>query len=468
MITNVNTYSYTTLDQLNEAAEQLNEAYFGEGPIKDIQAQFSKFRAKWKGKPYNPKVNYDPDLIKFNRMCEKLFGYSKFCMMIDPSNDYNAYMFNIEALTFGDEIQKAAQASLRVQQNGNGFAYAAGSGICAACMLLYGFLRDEDITDRHIIGVMLHEIGHSFTYAVLKKGGMLSKGSMMARLLNKVNDLVKNNVENDRDMSQERVERDIGGLSFIDKIKGFFMGLRKDKTDGINSAVHSFADSAAARSGRSGNVKHYDYTNEKFADTFAGMYGYSVEVQEALDIIRDKAYDFVYGKNVRTPGKVSIFINVALMSFSDWLSYIFNIKDEHPDGVTRSKVQIEYLEREIRNTDMDPAMKAELQRQIDAHKKLINDYLNYKGDHDAQAIMRAYYKKLYEKFGGDRRERDTDNNDIFSTIDNAYNHTARMEAALLGVDYVPYQQEQAVDESAIADGDDDKIDFGSPFQMYLC
>ena len=35
-------------------------------------------------------------------------------------------------------------------------------------------------------------------------------------------------------------------------------------------------------------------------------------------------------------------------------------------------------------------------------------------------VIRLYYIKLYEKFGGDRREQDADNDALFGTIDDRY------------------------------------------------
>lgn len=468
MITTVNTRSYTELNQLTEAVMAMNEAYFGDGPIKGIQELFSKFRAKWIGKPYNPKINYDPDLIKFNRACEGLFGYYKFAMSIDPSNSYNAFMINVDwAAPKG--FDKAAMAGLRILKTGNGFCYDKSAGVVAICMMLYGLLRDDKFTDRELLGIMLHEIGHSFTKAVFMKGGLFTRHSRLSKLFGQVNDMIKDNINNDRDASDQRIDADLSKISILDRVKSFFSNLAANKlTNPAQSSIHSFAMyAAAAKSGKqqSGNMKYYDYTNEKFADTFASMYGYGVDVQQALMKLDDSIYKFYY-PNAKTPGKLSIIINVAMMSFSDFLSYIFGIQDEHPSNVTRAKVQMEYLQREIQNVDIDPAVKEELQKQLDAQKKLIDDYLNYTSDYDAQAIMRAYYKKMFEKFGGDRRERKTDNDEIFKTIDNVFDKTARQECAFLkecmGID-MPFVSVKAVQESTVVNVNKRETEFyGSP------
>lgn len=467
MITTVNTHSYTELSHLTEAVMSVNEAYFGDGPIKEIQVLFSKFRQKWLGKPYNPKINYDPDLIKFNRACENLFGYYKFGMSIDPSNSYNAFMINVDwAAPKGSD--KLAAFGLRVLKTGNGFCYDKSAGVVAICMMLYGLLRDDKFTDRELLGIMLHEIGHSFTKAVFMKGGLFSRQSRLSKLLGQVNEMIKDNVNKDRDASEQRINNDLSKISIIDRVKSFFSNLAANKlTNPATSSIHSFAMSAATAKGgdKNKNTKYYDYTNEKFADTFASMYGYGVDVQQASMKFDDAISDFYY-PNVKTPGKLSIIIGVALMSFRDFMDYIFDVQDEHPSNVTKAKVQMEYLQREIQNVDLDPAVKAELQKQLDAQKKLIDDYLNYTSDYDAQAIMRAYYKKMFEKFGGDRRERVTDNEEIFKTIDNVFDRTARQECVFLkecmGIDmpYIPVN-ETVVQESAAVSGGETEF-YGSP------
>ena len=104
----------------------------------------------------------------------------------------------------------------------------------------------------------------------------------------------------------------------------------------------------------------------------------------------------------------------------DLLAYTFNMMDEHPNDLARIKVSVEYLKRELAKESLDPKVKLELMRQIEELNKLIDDYINFPKDEDNIAVRRAYYKKLYEKFGGDRREQDTDNEALFKQIDKRF------------------------------------------------
>ena len=162
----------------------------------------------------------------------------------------------------------------------------------------------------------------------------------------------------------------------------------------------------------------YDYTNEKFADSFAVMYGYGVPLQQFMLKSRDidnKILNISQSRNtVITTFKVFKYL------LFDLFAYINNSMDEHPKDLARIKVSIEYLKRELSKESLDPKMKLELMRQIEDLNKLIEDYINFPKDEDNIAIRRAYYRELYKRFGGDRREQDTDNDALFRRIDKRY------------------------------------------------
>ena len=97
-----------------------------------------------------------------------------------------------------------------------------------------------------------------------------------------------------------------------------------------------------------------------------------------------------------------------------------DIKDEHPDGLTRIKVSTDYLKKEIAKQGIDPKVKSQLVEQLDTLNRLIEEYINYPTDQDKIKIARTYYTMLYKKFGGDRREQDADNAALFDFINKRY------------------------------------------------
>ena len=58
----------------------INELYIGNSPILPIQSQLSLIRSKFKNKPFSNSMNTDKEILKFNRLTEKLFGYKSFAL----------------------------------------------------------------------------------------------------------------------------------------------------------------------------------------------------------------------------------------------------------------------------------------------------------------------------------------------------------------------------------------------------
>lgn len=407
------------IQQLSESV--LLELYFGDSAVEKLQEQFTKFRSKYVGGNWTPKINYDPDLIKFNRLCEDQFGYYRFCLSISPVYDYNAFMINVGYLA-EDNIGDTFFSNLKIYKNNKGFYYDKAAKVSAITNIYFGLLSDKRFTDREVFAIMLHEIGHSFTYAVLNRDGVIGGGSCLINIVRKVNAAINNNLQKDRDFSDKRVESDIQSPSITSRISNFVNGKFN-----IKNAVYSLSKTVK---GMRQNVKHYGYTNEKFADTFASMYGYSSELQIALQKLTDAYRDFNKNPKKKPPGDLSVIIMVGLLSANNMIEFLLNMKDEHPDGLTRIKVQIEYLEKELRNVSLDPKMKMDLQRHLAIQMQIIKDFIDSSKDPDVSRAYNTYYTKLYEKYGGDIREKFTDNEAIFDTIDQRYNDISKNESAI--------------------------------------
>lgn len=409
-----------SIDILSESV--LLELYFGDAVLAKLQEQFSKFRSKYIGGKWNTKINYDSDLIKFNRMCEEQFGYYRFCLSVSPTFDYNAFMMNVGFLS-EDDIGDTFFNNLKIYKNNKGFYYDKNAKVSALCNIFFGLLSDKNFTDREVFAIMLHEIGHSFTYAVLNRDGVIGKGSCLINLIQKVNAAINTNLQKDRNFSNERVDSDIQTPAIISRVENFI-----NSKINFKDIIHSISKTAE---GMKKNVKYYAYTNEKFADTFASMYGYGSDLQLALQRFDTIYKDFYKNPKKKIPSDLSVIIQVGLLSVNNMLEFFLHVKDEHPDGLTRIKVQIEYLEKELRNVSLDPKMKMDLQKHLSIQLQIIKDFIDSSNDPDVYKAYKIYYTNLYNKFGGDIREKYTDNNAIFKTIDQRYKDIAKNESGNL-------------------------------------
>ena len=93
----------------------INEVYFGKTPeLQKIENQLGKFRSKYMQNYIGaPLVNNDPDLLKYNRMMEKYFGFGCFSLSIIQTPTVNAYTTSVSS-TFDTALY---QKNLIVDKN---------------------------------------------------------------------------------------------------------------------------------------------------------------------------------------------------------------------------------------------------------------------------------------------------------------------------------------------------------------
>lgn len=386
--------------------ELLNEIYFGKTPILPAQKQLTILRNKLKNNPVTATTNIDPEIIKFNRIIEDIFGFNKFALYIQPDNLPNAYAFPVDTY-FTEEEKERIRKSLIASPTG--FKYSkVFPGVSLIIAIHSGLLDSDEYSDEEIMAAILHEIGHGFFEAVTDRDGKYTASRKMTKLLNYILNISKQWVKQGKHGKSFRIDIAEHDLNFVNGL--------------INSIKKSMfkVKSIFMREAMEDNMKksRLSYTNEKFADTFAAIYGYAEECH-SIDIkIFQNVYRVAYG--VKKYPKIIETLKAYKMYGMDLLNYIIGIQDEHPEELARIKVSIEYLKRELQKDTIDPAMKKEIIIEIEKLKKLIDDYINYPKDNDSMRILRIYSIMLYKKFGGDRREKDTDNNALFDAIDRRY------------------------------------------------
>jgi len=392
---------------------QLNEAYFGNDAIKPVSSLFYKIRDKFRDKPYSTSMNIDKDVIKFNREIEKFFGFEVFAFSISSSNEINAYAFPVDIFNTPEE-RRVMINSLKAAKTGFKFDPKMGR-ISAVCTITSGALNSS-LTNEELFAVILHEIGHTFFQAVLDKDCVYTVNRKMISIFTKINNKLMALFSKGETIDDENISKDVNAATnMFGKIKSFIQ-----PTNIIQTIKNSKIAKMFVKESMDDNMgKHrIDYTNEKFADTFCTMYGFGVHLHTALMKMYDDMYKIAGIQQSKNPIKVYFEVQKAL--FFNLLYYNTNLLDEHPAGLTRIQVSIDYLKKELSRESLDPKMKNLLVQQINDLQKLIDDYVNFPKDEDNIKIIRTYYTKLYDKFGGDRREQDTDNDSLFDTIDDRY------------------------------------------------
>ena len=399
----------------------LHEVYFGREPVEDMFNQLVKIREKFINLPFNMNFSIDPEVIKFNRIVEKTFGLVSYSLTIEKDVLWNAYTLPVETFMTSEEVAKLRKALL---SSPTGFKFNKNMArLSTITIMTSGIFYSKEITNEELMAVLLHEIGHSFFEAVVY-GGICDSGKGILSVINKVNEIIKEKMKNREDVSDTEVSFIMDNLSLkIRNIKNSIIRLVSRKRRGI--IKESMEDNLR-------NRNRIGYTNEKFADMFASMYGFGPYNQTFLLKVENvQVNDYYKFSGVKTPGIIGTFIKVQTKYISDALLYIANIADVHPNTLARCKTQIEYLKKEVAKESIDPKLKLILIAQIDELNKAIEEYVNFPKDEDSMRIQRLFYSKLYEKFGGDRREQDTDNNALFDLVDNRYTNAPHEAAHLL-------------------------------------
>lgn len=389
----------------------LDEVYFGKKPVSHLQEELSVIRRKFKGKYFTPSMNIDPDVLKFNRDAEEFFGYQTFALNISPSPDINAYAMPV-GIFMSEEQRKSVIKSLKASKNG--FRHDPKDGqISAVCTLNIGTINYDNLTDEEVFAILLHEIGHTFFEAVTDKDCAFTINSRLINIIKNINDSITktlssgtevkepviskvvNNIVDKSGMQIKKILNFIKPHALISRVKGFF---------GIEEAMIN-------------NMKpsRIHYTNEKYADSFATAYGYGPELHSGLI----KMFEDGYAKLKDSPKKIK-FYSLNKYLFNDLKAYMLDKMDPHPRYLARIKVDVDYLKRELAKETIDPKLKKQMVDQLNEMQKILDDFVNTPDDGSQAFVIRQFYTELYKKFGGDRREQDTDNEALWKTVDDRY------------------------------------------------
>lgn len=394
----------------------LQEVYFGKEAVEPILNQLTVVRNKLAMKQVTTTTNLDPEILKLNRIVETIFGFNSFAFYIQPDHMPNAYAIPVDTY-FTDQEKAKIRASLIA--NPSGFKYnskSMGTNISLIIAMNIGALENPEFTDGELLSVMLHEIGHGFFEAVTDADGEYTTAKKLVVSLSYAVNCARLNIKNGKKVTMDLVDKE---LSFI---SGYLGNLKHNIIRITSKAKKKVLGESMSMNM---NKKRLAYTNEKFADTFAAMFGYGEECHSFDIKVMKYVYDTAIG--VKTYPKIAETIKMYKLYIRDLVAYAFNAQDEHPAELARVKTSVDYIKRELAKEGLDPKIKAQLLDQLNKLNKLIDDYKNFPKDKDSMRILRLYHIKLYEKFGGDRREQDTDNDSLFDTIDDRYREVLNSE-----------------------------------------
>lgn len=392
----------------------LNEVYLGKDVIAPLFKDFKNARNTIISKSWTPKINTEKNIIKLNRSIENYFGFNTVTFTILPDQNMNASTLIFDCIMTKSELQKQANSIKSCKQ---GFRFNKKEAkVDAAFMFNMGLMANTDYTDEETFGILLHEIGHCFYSSVQDKDTIFTCNYYNITTLQKINEKIKNIIVKGIRPTFEQIASDIANLKPIQKIKRVF-NLTNVEIVGKKLKRIFFKED------NSSNMKRhmYHYTNEKFADTFAAIYGYGVELNNALMKSTQNIFNFYNPQYYKKSNPITNYIKLNILLSEQVNAYNSNCMDEHPGGLTRINTSIQFIRKELSKQNLDPKLKMQLSKQLNDLQQLVDDFINYAEDDDNMYILREYYKALQKKYGGDIREKDADNDAMFDEIENRYN-----------------------------------------------
>lgn len=368
---------------------RLNEAYFGkskdlleiENQVKTIR---NKFRNSYGNNRYFGDFNGDPEVLKLNRLFEKAFGIGCFSINFNRSSILNAFTLPVSYKYDTGLVLNPNKLKQLTYVDENGMKFKKNNNLAIICNINTGLFFNPRFTDGEIVAIILHELGHNFAEALDTRIAMnsmiLSHLQVILDIINIINgNLTINSISPQRFNWFGKFEKELREslysnckpiISLYNVGQGF-IGALKDAMVNVVYMIMTFNPIAGLsqkifQKVINTIVRPTAYRNEKIADRFATMHGYSTELTSSLSKMEDSGL----GIDIKEAFDSIPVIGGILSLGPCMVGIITGAFDEHPQWSERLEDQIRALEYELNSSSLDPKMKKELQSQIKQIKDL--------------------------------------------------------------------------------------------------
>lgn len=417
----------------------INEAYIGDKPLEPILKQINKLRRPYINKGFTEKFfndfNTDPELFKLNRMIEDFFGFKTCSINLINNNIFNAYTFPVSLRNFN--------SSKNLISTSNGFKFKKEAEYCLMIFIYSGIMFDNDITDREILALLLHEIGHNFSAAMSNNlstlkdiqhitripitamamllffiPGYFRVGSSGFQYTTKLVLKIEEKLKKEHPELCNAIDRIKGAgnifthiisqiLDILDNISILFNPISTI----INSIIQTIKNNLNLTSIFFGMGGKKD---EQLSDNFATMYGYGTDLNSALAKMENNG-SYMATKIVKEIPFIGALQQMVIIP----IEFVAYALDPHPKNVYRALDSIKYLEMELNNYTNDPKMKKEIKKEIDELYDILDEYKEMDFSYNGKDI-RAIYNKILIDIYSNKPRKNIEN--LYNDMDNAYNN----------------------------------------------
>ena len=346
----------------------LNEVYFGEQPeLLEAVVHLGNFRKKYtniKGR-VKSKWNADPELDKFNTCIEKLFGFKSFYLNVYHNLIVDAHTVSCK-YALGDLVNES-----KIYRTNKGYKY---NGIISAVISASTELMfTNSFTDREVMAILLHEIGHCFSNKLTPIIDVTGKLCSIFYIPSVAIHLLQDPMHGAEELS-----------GFSNKFREFYIKMNKNEFVGellnsidlvSNITKNTFYMIINSIPGirfinlLSPTINIFmpvDFLDENIADNFATIYGFGPELVTALDKL-DTNLTALKKIEYATP-VIGWFAGVLDIASE----FVIQLFDEHPTISSRRKAQYNYLLKEMDNADANPKLKKEIEIEISRMENAMN------------------------------------------------------------------------------------------------
>lgn len=408
----------------------LNEVYFQKNRIGELEECISNYRKDlWKSPGLIKKFNTHPEILKFNRLCEDIFGFKGFMLIISPSTG----MVNAMTMPVSYRIDNKNPKNMIVSTN-TGFRYKKEANYYTSVIVFSDLITRKDISDREVMAIILHEIGHNFQDAINNnstnmlalKQILVFKDAVISALIGEVESLLSlvqsTNMyaKWDNNFSNKIIKKFPKIIDSLDMLKKAFSVILYIPVKVLNKVLAPlglyFTTLSIIVDPTKVGLIMMQYEDEKIADNFPTMYGYGGDVATALTKITYKN-DYIEDMIINDIPVISPIIGM----YDSIIGILMHSIDCHPVLVSRLDDQINYLNKELNNCD--PKVAKEIKTQIKEIESVLDQTILKSRDiKDKDLLSKVYYSFVYKLIGKGQVRDLFIGDDIHSNIQNTFNN----------------------------------------------
>lgn len=389
---------YLDIISEQELLDVLNEQYFQNKKLTKMEKLFGELRSHHE---YNEVTyNTDPITKEISLLFEEIFGFNSFQLIIEQSQLPNAFTAALSSKIDAWNYKKC------VKKTNEGLQFTPQAKVNVVAYITTELIQDSNFTDREIVAVLLHEIGHNFSDSINNTLGIFSnfkKILYIPTLINPVNiKHLSNTVTGGVTKFNDYMRKNFPGLvdafnalkmflGFLDYIYinvNYVVALLPGNF--INNLINQFNNIIRKITHNPVSFitniifNFFGKEDEYTSDAFVAMYGYGPDLSSALlKLGRDNMLVVADVMKSTKIGALYYSFTIESVQFIAGL-----ISDNHPSTANRLLNVLDLLEQEYDKPYINPKTKKAIKEDIDEIKKLIDDEMkNHSFDGNKWRIM---------------------------------------------------------------------------------